>query len=1298
MNDFTEARQLQAKVSLCMKRDRHAIDRILKRLSKLNPNEAKFVSLLTKVQNDIKSSTEVQQRRANNLPGFDFQDTLPIFARLDEITETIKNNQVVILTGETGSGKTTQLPKICLSLGLGQTGFIGHTQPRRIAARSIANKIATDLHSKLGEYVGYKIRFSDKTSESTYVKLMTDGILLSEIHSDPYLNNYDALIIDEAHERSLNIDFLLGYCKRLLPKRPDLKLIITSATIDIQHFSNHFNGAPIIEVSGRTYPVDIQYRCISESETVDKSLDLQNAIQLALEELEKIERFGDVLVFLSTERDIRDTATYLRKCHLKNTVILSLYSRLAAEEQKKIFHTSPQRRIILATNVAETSITIPGIKFVIDGGTVRISRYSYRSKVQRLPIEKISQSSANQRSGRCGRLSNGVCIRLYSESDFEQRSPFTEPEILRTNLASVILQMEHLKLGHISEYPFINPPDVRFINDGYKLLFALDAVDENRQITKLGRILASLPIDPKLGRMLIAANRQACLKELLIIASALSIQDPRDRPHEQRQKADLAHKKRYDEQSDFLTYLNIWNEYQLKRKTLTRNQLKKYCNSEFLSGKRMAEWVDIHKQLKQTVDHLHWRVNQSPAKYEQIHCAILSGLIANIGTKTGKYEYEGLRNSVFYIHPHSGLKKSPKWVVASELVHTTKLFARFVANIDPLWVENVAEHLIQRKYSDAHWDKSVGRVQAYERIVLNGLTIVSNRKIDYGRINTIEAHELFIQGALVEQQYHSKIDFINYNKKQILALEKLDAKLRRPSLSADDTFLFSFYQERIPQYVYSAELLENWAKSADKKLLNTLHLDQEMLLSQRKKHADVAQFPNFITIGAEKLKLLYHFDPGSNEDGVSAVVPIILLHQLPCEPFDWLVPGLLKEKLIAMIKCLPKALRKQFVPVPHYVESFLHDNKICRENSLLDELTKYLELKSKTNINKSVWRLDMLPEYYRFNIKVINEHGKLLGMGRDIFLLKKKLVKHSENITQSIEHPIAKIKGKTQWDFGDLPETIQLEMQGKKLLAYPTIIDMSDYISVQLLSNKNESLRKVKEGIKRLYYLTNKKQITYIQKNIPQLQSMCQHYISLGSCNDLRDQLVDESIKRAFQSKEHQIKTQRQFDDLCETTNAQLPSIANQLGGEVSNILSEYYSIKKSLKQLNQLQTMFAINDVKQQMDLLVNQHFIINTDAYWMKHIPRFLTGIKMRLDKLRYSPAVDKERYAKIDGHWQNYLNISSALSPKENNEQLVVYRWMLEEMRISLFSQELKTSMPISIKRLDKQLEKYKNSLTT
>ena len=1281
-----------------MKRDRHEIRRMIKKLTKLNPKDSIYDSLLTNIQDTIKSSVEVQQRRKNNLPKINFQKNLPIHERLEEITETIKNNQVVILTGETGSGKTTQLPKICLSLGLGCTGYIGHTQPRRIAARSIANKISSDLNSNIGDYIGYKIRFSDKTSESTYVKLMTDGILLSETYTDPNLYAYDALIIDEAHERSLNIDFLLGYCKRLLSKRPDLKLIITSATIDIQRFADHFNHAPIIEVSGRTYPVDIHYLSLSENENLDKDLDLQKAIQLAIEELGKIDRFGDILVFLSTERDIRDTAVFIKKCNLDNTEVLSLYSRLASSEQSKIFHTTNNRRIILATNIAETSITIPGIKFVIDSGTTRISRYSYRSKIQRLPIEKISQSSANQRAGRCGRLSAGVCIRLYSESDYDQRSLFTEPEILRTNLASVILQMEHMKLGHISDFPFLEKPDIRLINDGYKLLFELQAVDENRNITKLGRTLASLPIDPKLARMVIAAKTYHCLKEILIIATALSIQDPRDRPHEQRQKADQIHQKRYDENSDFLTYLNIWEDYQTKRKTLSKNQLKKYCVSEFLSSKRMAEWSDIHKQLKQTIAHLHWRVNQTPAQYEHIHYAILSGLISNIGTKTGKYEYEGLRNSVFYIHPHSGVKKQPKWVVASELVHTSKLFARFVARIDSAWVDDVAGHLIQRKYSDAHWDKKSARVQAYERIVLNGLTIISNRKTEYGRIDPIEARHIFIQSALVEQQYQSKIEFINHNRKQLQVLEKLDAKLRRPSMSADDTFLFNFYAERLPKEIYSGELLENWVKSAEKNSLASLCLNQEILLTQRDASVDEAQFPNSISVGGKKLKLSYHFEPGNQEDGVSVWVAIFLLQQLPAEPFEWLIPGLLKEKLIAMIKCLPKAIRKQFVPVPHYVEMFLHDNKTKHEKSLLDALTTFLNKHSKVVIDKAVWRLDMLPEYYSLNIKVINEHGNLLEMGRDISILKKSLVKYSENLSQSIEHPLAQIKGIKQWEFGDLPENVELEMHGKKFLAYPTIVDMTDTVSIELLLDKDESTRKMKDGIKRLYFLTNVKQINYLRKNIPQLQTMCQYYISIGNCNNLQNQLIEQTVNRALFAEQRDIKSRDQFEKLCKTASAQLQSIANDLSKNVRNILLEFHAVNKSLQKLNQLQAMLAAKDIKQQLDHMVNSRFITETDCGWIEHIPRFLKGIEIRLTKLERAPSVDKDRYAQIEAHWKNYLEILEKTPSNTKNEDFIKYRWMLEEMRISLFAQELNTSMPISIKRLDTQFEKYKKSLAT
>lgn len=934
---------------------------------------------------------------------------LPISARREEIATAIAENQVVVLAGETGSGKTTQIPKICLELGLGCKGKIGHTQPRRLAARTVASRIAEELHTSLGERVGYQVRFHDQVSDHSQIKLMTDGILLAETKHDRFLEQYEVLIIDEAHERSLNIDFLLGYLKRILPKRPDLKLIITSATIDLERFSKHFDDAPVIEVSGRTYPVDVLYRPLHETETEDdKAVDMQQGILNAVDELLLLDRAagkgpqGDILVFLPGEREIRETADQLRKAELKHVDVLPLYARLSLAEQNRVFQKgrgAGQTRIVLSTNVAETSLTVPGIKYVIDTGVARISRYSYRSKVQRLPIEAVSQASANQRAGRCGRVSAGTCIRLYSEEDFLARPEFTDAEIRRTNLAAVILQMLSLKLGDIAAFPFVDPPDNRFINDGFKLLQELGAVDAKRGITRIGWQLSKLPIDPRLGRMVLESARQNCLREMLIIVSALSIQDPRERPQEKRQASDEKHRLYAHEESDFLTFVNLWDLYEEQRQELSQNQLRKYCAKQFLSYMRMREWRDTHRQLHIICKELKEQdkkfvEREEPASYEAVHRSLLAGLLSHMGFKQEQKEYLGARNRRFYLFPGSVVyKKAPKWVMAAELVETSQLYARCVARVDPAWAEQLAPHLIKKNYSEPHWEKKRAEVVATEQVTLYGLIIVPKRKVSFGRIDAELSHELFIRQALVEGELQTKAAFVKKNRQLLKGIEKLEAKSRRKDLLVDEEQLYAFYHLRLKSlngsHLVNGAGFEKWVKQVQKETPDALLMTEEDILQRSADHVTAIAYPDTFSWEGAKLKLFYNFAPGAKDDGVTLQVPLPLLTSLPLEQIEWLVPGMLEEKCSAILKGLPKQQRKHFVPVPNYVDAFVQAVSFA-SGDLYEVFAHQLLRMTGVRIQASDLQNVALPDHLKMNLRLADEKGRLLEEGRDWTLLNEK--------------------------------------------------------------------------------------------------------------------------------------------------------------------------------------------------------------------------------------------------------------------------------------------------------------------
>jgi len=1303
-----------------MLRDQFRFRRRLKKLQYSKNEEERVNNQLTGLESDIQASVSLRSDRKASLPVPEFPGNLPVSDRRVEIRDAIKDNQVVIIAGETGSGKTTQLPKICMELGRGVSGLIGHTQPRRLAARSIATRIAQELKSEVGTAVGYKVRFKDQVGPKTYLKLMTDGILLAEIQGDRFLNEYDTLIIDEAHERSLNIDFLLGYLKQLLPKRPDLKLIITSATIDTERFSHHFDNAPVIEVSGRTYPVETRYRPLKEDNVTGEgkepvTRDVQQAILEAVDELSAIDRTegkspGHILIFFSGEREIREAAESLRKHHPPQTEILPLYARLSAAEQNRVFAPSGHRRIILATNVAETSLTVPGIHYVIDTGLVRISRYSFRSKIQRLPIEPISQSSANQRKGRCGRISEGVCIRLYSEDDYNNRPEFTDPEIKRTNLAAVILQMELLRLGHIEDFPFIEPPDSRYIRDGYKLLHELRAVDEYNTVSALGKQIARLPVDPKIGRMLVEAKQLNCLQELLIIGSALSVQDPRERPVDKQQKADEKHRlindavynkdgievevsdedKKANKKSDFLFYLKLWRLYEGRRKHLTQNKLRKFCKENFLSFNRMREWRDIYQQLLTLFTEQGIKLNTSEPGYEAIHQSLLSGLLGNIGNKSlESKEFLGPRNIRFYIHPGSWqAKKPPRWVMCAELVETTRLYGRMVAQIAPEWIESLAAHLIKRQYSEPHWQKGPAQVSAYERTILYGITLCQKRRINYGPIDPTVSREIFIREALVQGEYKTRASFFKYNQSVISEIESLEAKGRRRDILVDEEALYQFYDERIPADIYNGKAFEKWLKASQKNNPEQLYLQKQSLMRHDAEHISETQFPSTMELNGVSLGLDYHFEPGHAEDGVSVIVPVAILAQLHEQSFDYLVPGLLRDKIIAMIKCLPKSLRKLFVPVPNYADEFLASG-FNRARPLIDSLSEHMQKVSGRLIKKVDWQLDNLPAFYQMNFRVIDTDNNVIGVDRDLQALQQELATMSAEVLSEIPTSDIEKQNVTEWDFGDLPGVIELEQHGMVIRTYPAIVDDSETaVSVRLFNDETEARSHMRPGLRRLFRLVARQEMKYMRKNLLHIDKIQLFYTSIGNKQSLLQDLEDAIIDLALFSDSDDIRSQDVFISQASQARKNLMNIANQTCETIFAALSQYHRLAKTLQGNIPLVWFSAIKDIKQQLSCLVYEGFINATPRKWLKHLPRYLQAINIRLEKLGRSLDADKKRQAECQPHWNRVFSQIS-----ENPQQLLSpewehYRWMVEELRVSVFAQELKTSLSVSVKKLDTQ----------
>lgn len=1292
--------------------DRHRLQRRLGDIEQLAKADKPFDNALEKWQASFAESVaRVEARRAQVPAQIEFPN-LPVCERREEIAEAIAKHQVVVLAGETGSGKTTQIPKICLTIGRGVFGQIGHTQPRRIAANTVANRIAEELHSPLGETVGYQVRFTDQSTENTLIKVMTDGILLAEIQHDPFLNRYDTLIIDEAHERSLNIDFLLGYLKQLLPKRPDLKLIITSATIDLERFSQHFNNAPIIEVSGRTYPVETWYRPMYEregDEEGDNDPDQYLAIVDAVAEIETHEktakaiRGGDILVFLSGEREIREAAEALRKAQFNHLEVIPFYARLSLAEQQKVFASHTGRRIVLATNVAETSITVPGIRYVIDPGFARISRYSYRTKVQRLPIEPVSQASANQRKGRCGRVAEGICIRLYSEEDFNSRPQFTDAEILRTNLAAVILQMLQLRMGDIHKFPFIDPPDHRMISDGFKLLEELHAVNRKNQLTPLGKQLSALPLDPRLARMLLAAQAQNSVRELLIIVSALSVQDPRERPVEKQQHADQMHRRFWNEQSDFLSLVSLWDYFESQRQALSQNQLRKLCKKEFLNYLRLREWRDVHHQLCVAIKPLGIRINSEPANYEAIHQSLLTGLLGNLGFNHEEREYLGARNRKFMIFPGSSMaKKTPKWLMAAELIETSKLFAHTVAKIEPEWVIKAAEHLIKRQHFEPHYDSRSGQVMAYEKISLYGLTIIEKKAVIFAHIDPVQAREIFIRAALVEGQYaqHPKRrhqpnkdkDFFAHQLNLLEQLEELESKARRRDILVDEQVIFDFYNERIPPEVVNWAGFEAWRKQAEQDNPKLLFITRETLMRHGAGDVTAAQFPNELEWRGMVFPLSYHFEPNHPFDGVSIHVPVSLLHQVPEQRLEWLVPGMLRDKCIGLVKSLPKSLRKHFVPVPDMVDRALAamspDNK-----PLTDQLGLQLKRITGVDIPKEAWAETSVDAFYCFNIHVVDDKGKIIASDRDLPGLRDK---YRERVQANIQSAATSIERSdiTSWDFGELPSAIQLPRGGISIRAYPALVDKQSSVALQVLDNPLQAQDLTQRGLARLLFLASSTKVKYLQKELLKTQQVALTLAGIGNREQVVDDLIMAAIKQLGLPDQTQLpRSQTAFEAVLHKVGEALIPQAQELERTLQTSLALLVDVKKQLKQQkNMLVLAFSISDINQQLAQLFQPGLVYNTPPQWFNQYPKYLRALQQRLEKAQLNVQKDKLNMLAIEPHWQRlveYLEKEGSYRLAQN-AALMDYRWWIEEYRISLFAQTLKTQVPVSDKRLDKQWE--------
>ena len=1281
------------------------------------------------------------------VPPITFPEDLPVSAKRDAIATAIQANQVIIVCGETGSGKTTQLPKICLELGRGKNGLIGHTQPRRIAATSTAKRIASELGTPLGENVGFQIRFSDRLSQGASVKLMTDGILLAETQGDRLLSQYDTLIIDEAHERSLNIDFLLGYLKQILPLRPDLKVIVTSATIDAERFARHFGTeeepVPIIEVSGRLYPVEVRYRPVydpafapSDTETRDvpppsrsAAKEQRTLIEAIADAVDEITRLGsgDILIFLPGEREIRETADVLRRRNPPVVEILPLFARLSAEEQEKVFRPTNARRIVLATNVAETSLTVPGIRFVIDPGLARVKRYSYRNKVEQLHIEPISQAAANQRAGRCGRVAAGICIRLYEESDFEQRLTYTTPEIKRSSLASVILRMKSLNLGDVETFPFLEPPLKRAIADGYQLLQELGALDDLNQMTHIGAQLARLPLDPRIGRMILAARDHSSLTEVLVIASALSIQDPRERPLELQEAADRAHQKFSEPRSEFMSYLKIWNWFNdaVKNKKSNR-QLQEACRENFLSHLRLREWRDVHSQLLALIHEQKWHLNETDATYEQLHLALLTGLLGNIGYRSDDGgSYLGARGIRFYPWPGSSLgKKAGRWIMAAELVDTSRLYARCLAQIQPEWLERIGRHLLKKTWSEPRWEKRPAQVSAFERATLYGLVVYSQRRIPFAQIDPVRAREIFIEEALTGGDFDTRAPFFAHNQKLIREIEGLEHQARRIDVLVDDTLITAFYERFIPRHVFSGSTFDKWyrtAKADDPKLL---YLNKDDLMRHEAAGITTEFFPKQVRLAGIDMPLSYHFEPGSPRDGVTLTVPVYALNQLSPERSEWLVPGMLREKTHQLLKSLPQRLRRRCVPLPDYAAGFnerIQKAGMFGNGSLVAALIADIREQTGMTAKPEDFRPESLPPHLFMNFRVTDEDGRMLDLARNLPLLQAGLGQKARESFRRLteENPLrapdpheknesadagkasrveqvhtdeilpAQTEKITSWNFDALPELLEISRHGQSIIGYPALVDRETFCEIAVFDEPAIAQSTHRKGLLRLFSLQIREQMKFIGKNIADLHKMGMQYLFLGTQEELRERIVLAALQAAFMQ-DPLPKNKDEFEARIAEGKSRFGLLANEIARLCSQILNEYFQIQKKLSEIRAYEK--TASDISGQLAMLLDKGFLTDNSPARLAHFPRYLRACSLRIDRLRTDP----EREMRLLADWQKvaapYFRTlkDRQRSGMEADPKMTDFRWMLEELRVSLFAQELRTPMPVSVKRLQKVWE--------
>ena len=1297
----------------------------------------------------------LQAVQATPVPPITYPESLPVCARREEIARAISQHPVVIVCGETGSGKTTQLPKIVLELGRGRgaggRGLIGHTQPRRIAASSVAKRIAQELNSPLGEVVGFKVRFQDRLQPGASVKLMTDGILLAETERDPLLSAYDTLIIDEAHERSLNIDFLLGYLRQLLPRRPDLKVIVTSATIDADRFANHFadlskdarGPAPVITVSGRLFPVEQRWRPFEER----RDFDLADAIADGVDELWR-EGSGDILVFLPGEREIRETADHLRRHLLQQAQkrpsagpqpeILPLFARLSQQEQDRVFDAAGSqyggRRIVLATNVAETSLTVPGIRYVIDAGLARVKRYSWRNKVEQLQIEPISQAAAQQRAGRCGRVANGICIRLYGEDDFSGRPRFTDPEILRCSLAGVILRMKALHLGVVEDFPFVEPPPKKAIADGYDLLSELGAVDEANELTPIGQELARLPLDPRVGRMILEARGRECLTEVLIIAAALSGQDVRDRPLEHAPAADQKHKPFDDEKSEFMGTLKLWQwveagrgvhghaqqkEAHIDSHKLTNRQQEQRLRDSFISPRRVREWRDIHSQLHTVVAEQGWRLNTNPATYEQVHLSLLAGLLGNIGCKSDDEDwYLGARGIKFWRHPGTHLSKKPgRWLIAAELVDTARLFGRGLAAIEPQWIAPMAGHLLKKQLLEPHWEKKAGEVVALERATLYGIVIYNNKRVNFGNVDPVAARTVFIREALVAGDWETRLPFLAHNQKLIAQVQDLEHKARRQDVLVDDELIHAFYDQLLPADVHSGALLERWHREEIKRNPRPLHLTRDELMRHEAAGITTAAFPKTVRLGGIDCLATYLHEPGDAKDGITVALPIYALNQVSEERCEWLVPGMLQAKVLALAKTLHQRPRSRLVPLPDYAAEFCATVPFA-QGAFMDALLKHVRERTQLAVQRNDFKLEQVPPHLLMNFRVIDEHGRQLGAGRDLAGLKAELGSQARNAFQALAAlkvaapaapPAARantvppgparvkaeivlpdstpapaaLKTYTAWTFGELPELMEVRRGSQVLVGFPALIDRGAHVEIEVFDEPEIAATRHRAGLRRLVALQLRDPLKYLEKHIPELTRMAAAYMALGTLEELREQIIDVALDRAFLS-EPLPTDEAAFKHRLEEGRARLNLIAQEVARQAQAVLTEYAMALRKLKDSKPPKD--VADDVQAQLQRLMPKRFVAQTEWPALLHLPRYLKAVVLRLDKLRADPARDATRLAELRPLEQRWVRRLAELKGV-NHARMDEYRWLLEELRVSLFAQELRTPQPVSAKRLDK-----------